>query len=489
MFSVYQDTDTLPNTGILKEAEPVTHTSMQLDTNIKLIIFTKIHNLVGIKLRDSNIGEVKVVMIASRSPLKQTVLHEGDLIKSINGCPVTSKKQAEKILKSLPKGTYTIEAKSDNIQPMHIQNEFTMETRTDTEILSESINQQLDLLQTSSGVPPPFSTLYSQNMSSLEEDRIASLKSEISENEQTGTQISISKHLTDTNEGQTEITPEIIFENTQQCHASSKDQVETEITPQEGVIEVTLKRTEIETNYGLELHGGADTPLNYIYVQSVLPYSPADRSGVIRPGDQLIMIGNECFIGLTNRDALKLYEKLSKQQQQQWETFILQRKAYCTEQYRPNYTNRTSFTPNVEKSRTFTRLTNLLANKRHSSSLTEISNTQNFNVHTEQKSKPTPIYTKTPLQVKHTTNTELTNEPSAIILNKSDNTAVQYNDSNNTSIEKFELQLKREENRKLGMVLGGGVDQGEEVVYIRKIAPGSVIAQDGRLKVHHQCLY
>lgn len=68
------------------------------------------------------------------------------------------------------------------------------------------------------------------------------------------------------------------------------------------IIRVTLQCC---TGYplGFEIEGGSDTPLKYICIKSIVPNSPAFESGCFRKGDQLVMIGAACLIGVTFEEA------------------------------------------------------------------------------------------------------------------------------------------------------------------------------------------
>lgn len=59
---------------------------------------------------------------------------------------------------------------------------------------------------------------------------------------------------------------------------------------------------------GFEIEGGCDTPLKYTYIKAMIPNTPAWSHGIFRDGDQLVMIGNECLIGLTNAEARQVLE-------------------------------------------------------------------------------------------------------------------------------------------------------------------------------------
>ena len=69
-----------------------------------------------------------------------------------------------------------------------------------------------------------------------------------------------------------------------------------------GIITETLQTTP-GSSFGFEIEGGSDTPLNYIYIKSLVPSSPADKCGRFSIGDQLIMVGESCLIGMTHHDA------------------------------------------------------------------------------------------------------------------------------------------------------------------------------------------
>ena len=44
-------------------------------------------------------------------------------------------------------------------------------------------------------------------------------------------------------------------------------------------------------------------PQQYVYVHTVVPGSPADQSKKLKVGDQLVMMGTECLVGLTWKEA------------------------------------------------------------------------------------------------------------------------------------------------------------------------------------------
>ena len=57
---------------------------------------------------------------------------------------------------------------------------------------------------------------------------------------------------------------------------------------------------------GLTIEGGSDTPLSCIYIKSISPGSPAAQCGNLRVGDQILMVNDECLVGITNAAALNI---------------------------------------------------------------------------------------------------------------------------------------------------------------------------------------
>ena len=57
------------------------------------------------------------------------------------------------------------------------------------------------------------------------------------------------------------------------------------------------------TPLGIEVEGGVDTPLQYIYVKSLQPGSVSEASGLLKHGDQLISCGEAMLVGVTSVEA------------------------------------------------------------------------------------------------------------------------------------------------------------------------------------------
>ena len=55
-------------------------------------------------------------------------------------------------------------------------------------------------------------------------------------------------------------------------------------------------------SFGIEVEGGSDTPLQNVYISKLHPSSPADNS-CLKVGDQLMMCGKECVVGVTGVEA------------------------------------------------------------------------------------------------------------------------------------------------------------------------------------------
>ena len=72
-------------------------------------------------------------------------------------------------------------------------------------------------------------------------------------------------------------------------------------------IQVTCDKGQ---NLGLEIEGGSDTSLKYTYINSLVPNSPAWQIGMFREGDQLVMVGDECLIGMTTAEAKRVLERV-----------------------------------------------------------------------------------------------------------------------------------------------------------------------------------
>ena len=80
-----------------------------------------------------------------------------------------------------------------------------------------------------------------------------------------------------------------------------------QMVDEEGIVRVLLYRYGGRP-LGLTIEGGSDTPLKYVYIQSLSIGSPASNCGLLSRGDQIVMLGEECMIGKTHQEAKKLID-------------------------------------------------------------------------------------------------------------------------------------------------------------------------------------
>ena len=65
-------------------------------------------------------------------------------------------------------------------------------------------------------------------------------------------------------------------------------------------------KTSINRPLGLEIEGGSDrAECSYIRVKSIRPGSVADRSGLIRIGDEIVQFDGQLMVGETHSEALQ----------------------------------------------------------------------------------------------------------------------------------------------------------------------------------------
>ncbi|KAL6487204.1 hypothetical protein MHYP_G00038300, partial [Metynnis hypsauchen] len=63
---------------------------------------------------------------------------------------------------------------------------------------------------------------------------------------------------------------------------------------------------------GIKLTGGIGSKWQGIYVQEVVPNSPASEEGSIQPNDRIVYISGKCTLGMTLEDAVKACENASR---------------------------------------------------------------------------------------------------------------------------------------------------------------------------------
>ncbi|XP_073240096.1 uncharacterized protein [Porites lutea] len=88
----------------------------------------------------------------------------------------------------------------------------------------------------------------------------------------------------------------------------SQDQEYDDIE-EEGIFKIQLIKPH-NGFLGIVLVGGADTPLQYHYVNDILPNSSASKSGRVRAGDQLLEANGHSLGGKTHAEALTIFRSL-----------------------------------------------------------------------------------------------------------------------------------------------------------------------------------
>ena len=84
-----------------------------------------------------------------------------------------------------------------------------------------------------------------------------------------------------------------------------------EISPNGPVIAATLRRGIHTTpTLGFIIEGGSDSPLKYICIKSIDPNTPASECGQFRQGDQMVMFGDSCLIGVSCHEARMIMNKI-----------------------------------------------------------------------------------------------------------------------------------------------------------------------------------
>ena len=56
---------------------------------------------------------------------------------------------------------------------------------------------------------------------------------------------------------------------------------------------------------GIIITGGTDSLLDGIYIQKIIPGSPADKDGRLKPGDKILRINNSSMEGVPRDEALR----------------------------------------------------------------------------------------------------------------------------------------------------------------------------------------
>ena len=61
-----------------------------------------------------------------------------------------------------------------------------------------------------------------------------------------------------------------------------------------------------QQSIGLMVVGGLDTHLGMLYIKDIQPNSPAANCNVLRTGDQLLQVNDNCLVGVTHGEALNI---------------------------------------------------------------------------------------------------------------------------------------------------------------------------------------
>lgn len=64
---------------------------------------------------------------------------------------------------------------------------------------------------------------------------------------------------------------------------------------------------------GINIKGGMETALNAVYIANIIPLTVAQRCGRLRVDDQILMLGNECLVGVTAAEANSILLKAAKE--------------------------------------------------------------------------------------------------------------------------------------------------------------------------------
>lgn len=82
---------------------------------------------------------------------------------------------------------------------------------------------------------------------------------------------------------------------------------------------------------GIKLTGGIGSKWQGIYVQEVVPNSPASEEGSIQPNDKIIYICGKCTLGMMLEDAVKVCESAPRKvrlKAMRWDWSIIKLKCY-----------------------------------------------------------------------------------------------------------------------------------------------------------------
>ena len=199
-----------------------------------------------------------------------------------------------------------------------------------------------------------------------------------------------------------------------------------------GIVRVLLHRYG-ELPLGFTIEGGSDTPLKYVYIQSISVGSPASNSGLFTRGDQIVMVGDQCLIGKTHQEAKKILETAPSSVE-----IVAQRKQS------PKQVPKSSI-PEIHSNSNTTTTTTTGATKSHSGSEADLPNAASANsLSSMDKDKPAAAESGGAVDHLPSINVVLPREPPPGIMMVPE--------------ERFTVELHRAPTEKLGLSINGGVD-------------------------------
>ena len=70
--------------------------------------------------------------------------------------------------------------------------------------------------------------------------------------------------------------------------------------------------TSFDKPLGVEIEGGSDTDCPYIRISAIKPGSIADRSRMLRVGDELVEVDQHLMVGMTRNEAIDVLGHIYK---------------------------------------------------------------------------------------------------------------------------------------------------------------------------------
>ncbi|KAI6661895.1 hypothetical protein LOD99_9666 [Oopsacas minuta] len=297
--------------------------------NIKKIKFRKMFKIIEIKLSEVKDGQVSVSFVATSSPLRRTTppLEIGDVLININGTPVTSKKQAEKLLYSLEKGEHTLEVISESskeIPQIVLKEEHQENTEVNKNNLqtqeNEPSNNQYELELIAKNKQELFGLEFGDDNQAKRIciTSISPLFPGADSRIQIGDQLIsidgksfVGISLKDGNKiyENLPINQPVLFilqrtgTTTNQIAYPKHTSMVRNLLLKDRILEVELDRGG-ENKLGVVLSGGSETNEKRVYIRRIGPGSIVATDGRLKISDELISVNGISLEGLTHKDAL-----------------------------------------------------------------------------------------------------------------------------------------------------------------------------------------